>query len=909
MTNKPIIFDKIDRDFEFILGCLCEVLEETGAKTLARNLPGVVMGTNGAARGVDRMAETHALSIVFQLLNLVEENAAIQARRMRESTGHGADEPGLWAQCLAELKAKGMKPKQIAAALPAITVEPVLTAHPTEAKRLTVLHIHRQLYLQLLELENQMWTPAERANIQDRMKGHLERLWRTGEILLEKPHVTGELSNIMHYLREVFPATLGQVDRRLQDAWGEAGFDPALLDGVDCLPRIRFGNWVGGDRDGHPLVTADVTRETLAELRRNALAVLRHELSVLIERLSLSRHLQDPPKELLDAIAASEKVLGDIATRSPRRGPAEPWRTFAGLMRLRLEGTEEGRPDGYGRPGELADDLKVMHRSLVKVGAERLANMDVAPIQRSLQVFGFHLASLDIRQNSGFHDKAVGQLLEAAGFERTNFAEWSEEERLEFLNSELKTLRPFAPPRAQLGTESSAVLECLKVVRDQVDQYGPDGIGALIVSMTRSLSDLLVVYLLAREVGLAREGENGLECLVPVVPLFETIDDLQNAPGIMRDFLAHPVTCNSLRPPSNRKRPVQQVMVGYSDSNKDGGIIASQWHLYRAQRALAEVADKAKVDLMFFHGRGGTPSRGSGPTHRFLEALPPGSLHGVFRLTEQGETIAQKYANIGTASYNMELLVAGVTTTTLKHQRPEKADEQLMTTAQLLADFSKHEYQDLVRSDGLLEYWSQATPIDILERSTIGSRPSRRTGKRSLEDLRAIPWVFSWNQARHYLPGWFGIGTALERLRTDHPKEYETLRKRGVKWAFLRHVLYNAETSLVSADPELMAAYAELVKSKRVREKVYSRIHAEWQRTDREIDALFGAARAVRRPRMLKTVGLRASGLKHLHAHQIDLLRQWRRLEDQGKKRDADNLLPSLLLTVNAIASGLRTTG
>lgn len=907
---NSVTFDKIDKDFDFLLHCFREVLEEAGEPRLAGALGRIVHGGGAVPRGIDRIEETHALSIVFQLLNLVEENAAIQARRLRESGTKKSEEPGLWLQSLEELKGLGFKPNEIASTLPSILIEPVLTAHPTEAKRLTVLHIHRHLYLQMLELENRMWTPAEREAIEGQLKAHLERLWRTGEILLEKPNVESELTNVLYYLREVFPSMLAGIDRRLVTAWKKAGFDPRLIDGPDALPRIRFGNWVGGDRDGHPLVTAEVTQRTLAELRGSALSVLDEELDRLVERLSLSRLLQEPPRALIDAIAGTEKLLGELVARSPRRGPAEPWRTFAALIKTRLACTAEDRPQGYPTARDLAADLKTLRESLLAVGATRLAEHDVLPVERMLQTFGFHLASLDIRQNSTFHEKALEQLLRAAGSLRSDFSAWSEEERLAFLNRELETLRPFAPPRAELGTEATAVLECYKVLRDEVEQHGPDGVGSLIVSMTRNLSDLLVVYVLAREVGLARQGPNGLECLVPVVPLFETIEDLERAPEILRAFLRHPVTRNSRRTPEHRRHPLQQAMIGYSDSSKDGGILASQWNLYRAQQALAREGRRAKVDVMFFHGRGGTPSRGSGPTHRFLEALPKGSLHGAFRLTEQGETISQKYANIGTATYNMELLAAGVTATTLKHRRPgSKDDPALLELAEKLAEFSRDAYRDLIAAEGFLEYWAEATPIDALERSSIGSRPSRRTGRRSLDDLRAIPWVFSWNQARHYLPGWYGVGSGLERLKKESPADFRFLKEKGIRWAFMRNAIYNAETSLVSADLGLMKDYAALVQDASVRREFFERIKAEYERTDRMIEALFRRTREERRPRMLKTVRLREPGLHRLHRHQIALLRALRREEKEGHRREADALLHSVLLTVNAIASGQRTTG
>jgi len=376
----------------------------------------------------------------------------------------------------------------------------------------------------------------------------------------------------------------------------------------------------------------------------------------------------------------------------------------------------------------------------------------------------------------------------------------------------------------------------------------------------------------------------------------------------VQEFLQHPITRRSLAA-RNPERPMLQVMLGYSDSNKDGGIIMSQWALYRAQRELTRVAREEGVEIVFFHGKGGTVSRGAGPTHRFLASLPLGSLTGALRLTEQGEVIAQKYGNPSTALYNLELLLAGVAATTVRQTIDPAPDERMLATAERLAKGSRDAYRDLLLSEGFIEYWSQATPIDALERTTFGSRPARRTGQRTLEDLRAIPWVFSWNQARHYLPGWFGTGTALEQLEQEDPETFAILGERIHEWSFLRYVLYNIENSLASADLDLMRDYAGLVQDPAIRDAYYERIAAEYKRTEGMLERLFGGAREVRRPRMMKTLKIREAPLYRLHKTQIALLREWRGLHAAGDNDAASAMLPTILLSINAIASGLRTTG
>ncbi|MEO7095070.1 MAG: phosphoenolpyruvate carboxylase, partial [Polyangiales bacterium] len=474
-------------------------------------------------------------------------------------------------------------------------------------------------------------------------------------------------------------------------------------------------------------------------------------------------------------------------------------------------------------------------------------------------------------------------------------------------DAELASARPFALADVDIGPEAAGAVGALRVLARHRAAYGQAGLGSLVVSMTRSVSDLLAVYVLAREAGLMTVTSEGLACSLQVVPLFETIDDLAAAPRILAGFLDHPVTRRSLALQGER---VQEVMLGYSDSCKDGGILESQWALHRAQHALLEVAQARGIELRFFHGRGGTVSRGAGPTHRFLDALPHGSLQGQMRMTEQGETIAQKYANPVTATYNLELLMAGVTATTLRHARSKPPDvASLRDIVDGLARHSRSAYEALIQSEGFLAYFGEATPIDALERARIGSRPARRTKGRTLDDLRAIPWVFSWNQSRHYLPGWYGVGTALDELRTRDPARFADLGRHAARWPFLRYVLANVEINVTSAAPDLMLAYAELVRDEDVRRTFSRRIGEELTRTRALLDELHGRPLSERRPRMWRTLQLRDAGLRALHAHQIDVLARWRARKQLGQPHGEDELLPEVLLSINAIANGLRTTG
>jgi phosphoenolpyruvate carboxylase len=900
---RRIAFRKWDEDFRYLLDSFRAVLAGIGEPSLADFLEDVFSGRPASgllpsARGAQ------ALSLAFQLLNMAEENTANQTRRLRETLQGPAAEPGSWPHNLAWLRDAGFSNAEIQAVLPRIHVQPVLTAHPTEAKRATVLEHHRELYVLLLERENPNWTPMERESIRRRVEAALERLWRTGEIFLDRPDVESEVRNILHYLTTVFPGATRLLTERFEQSWSWA-FPGAPL---PREPRLTFGSWVGGDRDGHPFVTTEVTRRSLAELRDGALRILRRQLETLAARLSLAELLQPAPAALQLRISEYQLALGDAGRKAVGRNPGEPWRQLLNLVLLRMPhpGEEFPSPRAYARASELDEDLLMLADSLERVGAGRVALAEVTPVRRLVDAFGFHLAALDIRQNSAFHDRAVAQLLSLAGLGGEDYPDWTEERRLQLLERELSSPRPFTVANVELPEEAGATAGVLRLVRDYIDRYGHGGIGSLIVSMTREVSDLLNVYLLAREAGLVRAGSDGLVCDIPVAPLFETIEDLERSGRVLSAFLAHPMSRRTLRHlqlRGGRPRPLQEVMIGYSDSNKDGGILAAHWALRKAQSRMAGVAREAGVELRFFHGRGGTIGRGAGPTHVFLESLHIGTLQGELRVTEQGEVISQKYANRVTAAQHLERLLAGVTRWTAAHERdlgrpPHPAEEVF----ELLAAESRASYRELIEMEGFVEFFSQATPIDAIESSRIGSRPPRRTGKRSLKDLRAIPWVFSWSQARFNLPGWYGVGSAFERLRVKDPAAWDLLRRAVGDWPFLSYLLHNVEAGILGSDPALMAGYAGLVEDPDLRSRALDRIVTEFHRTRQVLDELFGGTLQSRRPRFVKAIAIRREALERLHREQIRLLSQWR--QDQSEET-----LQELLVTVNAIAGGLKTTG
>ena len=904
----------------FLIRSFERVLRSLGENEIAAALPWAELrdaesvGTWPADRS---RGMAQAFTIAFQLLHQAEENAVAQGRRGLERQGELTRDPGSFDQHLHRLLERGAEPATIAGALDAVRVGPVLTAHPTEAKRQTVLHHHRRLYRLIVELENTMWTPRERATLEGEVRACLERLWRTGEIYLEKPSVADERRNVLHYLTKVFPSALPWVEERLQAAWRRAGLAPELLPPAVRRPRLAFGSWVGGDRDGHPYVTAATTAETLSLFRREAVRLLDQRLATLAAELSLSDLWFTPPDELVAWVGQRAAELGAAGTAALDRNPEEVFRQAVNLLRAALPPPDGGPgPGSYRTAAELVQDLDRVHAALIEVGAERLCVSDVDPVRRHLVTFGFHLARLDVRQNSDFHDRALAGLLERAGVDDgARFPEWSEARRTALLDSELSNSRPFVNAGQALEGEAVDAVGVLRVLSEHIDRFGPAGLGGLIVSMTRGAADLLAVFLLAREAGLLRGDGEDAWLPLPVVPLFETIDDLDGAAAVLDSYLARPLVARSLRrqaEAADADEPLQEVMIGYSDSGKDGGIVASFWSLQRAQRDLLAVARRHGVRLCFFHGRGGTIGRGAGPTHRFLHALPRGSVRGPLRLTEQGETIAQKYANRITAAHHLELLLAGALEATVEAERegPEPPDLLLRAMDRLAAE-SRRVYRELVDANGFIAFFEQATPIDAIEQIRIGSRPARRTGQRSLQDLRAIPWVFAWSQARFELPGWFGFGGGLEALERADPEAFTALLQAKApprRWAPWHYLVSNVATAWTTASPDVMTRYAALVDDARLRERFLAMIHDEHRRTGRLLERIYGAPLAEARAETHELLMQRSAALGPLHEHQVDRLRHWRHAAGTAGD-DGEELLGEVLLSVNAIASGLGVTG
>lgn len=903
------------QDLEFLLKCFRDVLIENNEPELARIIPWI-----GETVDLNKEKFTHKhfhlYSICFQLLNLTETNGAVQGRRKIEEEKGLEGINGLWAKSLKTLKEYGVGEKEIVEKLAEVDVQPVLTAHPTEARRTVILKKHRELYLLLVKRENSMYNHFEQDEIRKDVKTLLSSIWHIDEYYREKPNVETELNNAIHYFTNVFPETINLLNRRLSQAWESEGFAPESLLQGNLFPKLHFGTWIGGDRDGHPLVTGKVTQEALMKLRLQAVIIQKAELSRLSDSLSFYFELVRIPESLSTRIRELMSELGNESRDMIAKNKIEAFKLFVLLLsnKLPIKTSKTGsmeiveKEGSYTRSRQLLRDLELLRSALIEAGYKSLAYETVNQTCQIVKSFGFHLAKLDIRQNSAYYSKALFQILKES---RSSTFDWSEDEPVpaDFIRSEILTNRPFIGKQDNLPLEARNTIECFDVLAGHMVNYSPNAIGSLIVSMTKSIDDLLMVYLLARESGLTRY-EDTLILGLHVTPLFETIDDLIDSPHIMDEYLSNPVVQNSLeyqRIQKGRSVKIQEVMIGYSDSNKDGGILASTWYLYKAQKEITEIGKKHNVQFKFFHGRGGSISRGAGPMHWFLNSLPKGTLSGKIKITEQGESIEKKYANKINAVYNLELIMAGATLNSLQQTNDTETEEQASALLEFMGMESKRFYNLLLKHPMFLDFYQEATPIDVIEESKIGSRPARRTGKRSFADLRAIPWVFSWGQSRYHITSWYGVGSTLQKMKEESPEKFDQLKRLIPVNHFIRYVFTNIDTSLASTDAEIMRLYASLVKDDDTRSEILRLIIGEFELTSHYIQELFNRPMKERRKKHFYSTQLRAEALDVLHRTQVQILSKWRKSKDQEMHSEA--MLSELLISINAISNAMGSTG
>ncbi len=904
-------------DLEFLLNCFKEVLLDNNEQELASCIPWI-SDESSYKDAVFSQKHFHMFSVCFQLLNLAETNGAVQNRRKAEEKESLSSINGLWANSFEILKKNGFTEDQIAGIFSEIEVEPVLTAHPTEAKRPVVLKNYRELYLLLVKRENSMYNSYENDENKNEIKRVITTIWYIDEYYMEKPKVETELDNVIHYFVNVFPEIINLLNRRLIQAWENAGFNKRKLVESNNFPLLKFGTWIGGDRDGHPLVTAEITHQTLLKLRLNAFIILKNELIKLSENLSFYTHQNQLPEKITERLNEIVNELGNNSMDLVSSHSNEAFKLFVLLLVEKMPiNIGKGRlfelvdkKESYKHSLQLINDLELLKAELKNHGVSSLANFSVNQSIQIVKTFGFHLAELDIRQNSSYYEKALIQIVNESKLNGTLPEELPEKEIHKIIQTELKTNRPFIRDWSQLPHEAKSVLNCFDVLQKHITEYSDQSLGSLIVSMTRNATDLMMVYILAREAGLTF-FEKTLIIKLNVAPLFETISDLIASPAIMEEYFSLPEVQNSLEFQRKQKKlqyKTQEIMIGYSDSNKDGGILASSWYLYKAQKEISEVGKKFGVKIKFFHGKGGSISRGAGPVHWFLRSLPHGTLSGKFKITEQGETIEKKFANKINAAYNLELMLSGTALNTLLHQNEMQTKNEAPEILEYMGKESFNFYNELLNNEHFLEFYEQATPIDVIEESKIGSRPARRTGKRTFEDLRAIPWVFSWGQSRYHITSWYGVGSTLEKMQNEFPEKYNKLKELLHTNHFVRYILTNIDTSLASTDEEIMKLYAGLVENKEIKETILNLLLSELEKTRRLMQELLGRPMHERRKNHFYSTGLRAEALTILHKNQVNNLKQWRSTNFQDAE-EKENLLNQLLISVNAIANAMGTTG
>ena len=861
----------------------------------------------------------HAVSVIrgftyfSHLANLAEDRHHIRRRAIHERVGDTQE--GSIEVALQRLRWAGITPKIISQTLAHSFVSPVLTAHPTEVQRQSILSAERDIAELLTERDEikaraavvnaakDALTPKELAVNEQRMRARVMQLWQTRLLRFSKLTVADEIENSLSYYESTFLREIPKIYAALEEALGTH----------PVAPFLRMGQWIGGDRDGNPNVNAQTLQHAL---KRQADVALRHyltEVHFLGSELSLSAMLVEFPPAM--------KALAEKSPDTNAHRIDEPYRRALTGMYARLAATLKSLTGGdaarhavepqnpYADSDSFLADLKVIQSSLNSHHAKALAAQRLDPLIRAVEVFGFHLATVDLRQSSDQHEKVVDELLATARIEK-DYASLDEASKRTVLLKLLNDARPLRIPGANYSDHAQSELSIFEEARLARTTYGTEAIRHYIISHTETVSDLLEVLLLQKEVGLMRGtlDDNARVDLI-VVPLFETIEDLRNSAGIMREFYALPGIANLIQ----RSGAEQDIMLGYSDSNKDGGIFTSNWELYRAEVALVEdferLANSHNIQLRMFHGRGGTVGRGGGPSYQAILAQPPGTVRGQIRLTEQGEVIGSKYANPEIGRRNLETLVAATLEATLL-QPTKTAPRHFLETAAQLSKASMDAYRHLVyETAGFNDYFFGATPIREIAELNIGSRPASRKANQKIEDLRAIPWGFSWGQCRLTLPGWYGFGSAVEKF-LDRPTDKEQkaalalLQKMVKQWPFFKTLLSNMDMVLAKSDLALASRYSELVSDAKLRKRIFTAIEAEWHKTAEAMSLLTGEKhRLANNPALARSIRHRFPYIDPLHHLQVELIRRYR----DGKADE--RVQRGIHISINGIAAGLRNTG
>jgi phosphoenolpyruvate carboxylase len=841
----------------------------------------------------DAIRLVRAFTTYFYLANVAE-----QAHRARELQAAGS----AVAATVDRILAAGTDPGLVRDVLARLELRPVFTAHPTEASRRSILRKLRSVAELLDARADPRASEPDRQRIDRRLAQLVDLLWQTDELRLDRPDPVDEARAVVYYFDELFTHVI-------PDVLDDVSVELARL-GVDVPPDhvpIRFGTWVGGDRDGNPNVTPEVTAAVLEVQADHALRDLLDAVRDLAVELSTSVRVAGVSSRLAEQLAADRAAMPEVYARFEHLNREEPYRLACAYVQQRLRRTREAvvagrRPDrsGYGDVAGLLEDLAVMHESLMANRGQLIAQGPLARVRRLAAGFRFHLATMDVREHADAHHAAVGALFAHAGVE-PDYDRLDPTTRTRRLADELTGRRPLAGPLLELPEPVARTLETFHTIRASLDRYGDGVIESYVVSMTRDVGDVLAPVVLAREAGLV--DLHAGQARLGFVPLLETPEELADA-GVLLDGL---LSCEPYRRVVALRGDVQEVMLGYSDSSKMGGILRSNWELHRAQRRLVEVAMAHGVQLRIFHGRGGSVGRGGGPTHDAVLAQPPATVDGRIKITEQGEVISDKYALPGLARSNLDLTLAATLEASLLH-RSAVADPASVArwdaAMDLVATASYRAYRGLVDRDGFADYFRASTPVEEMGALNLGSRPARRRGQAAgIEDLRAIPWVFGWTQSRQIIPGWYGVGSGLAAAR--EAGQGELLHDMHARWRFMRTFVSNVEMTLAKTDLDIARRYVEQLVDPSLHH-LFAAIEAEYDLTVAEVLRLTGAPRLVAaNPILERTLQVRDAYLDPLNFLQVALLAR-----DRARDGDVEPLRRrALLLTMNGIAAGLRNTG
>lgn len=848
-----------------------------------------------------------AFAVYFQLVNIAEQNHRIRRKRDYERSAGETVQPGSIEDSVKDLKERGLSYDEVQDILQGLSLELVMTAHPTEAMRRAILDIHKRIADDVMQLDNPTLTFREREQLREKLLNEVITLWQTDELRDRKPTVLDEVRNGMYYFHEtlfhVLPDVYQELERCLTKYYPEHDWHVPTY--------LRFGSWIGGDRDGNPSVTADVTWETLLMQRKLAVREYQRILAELFRYLSFSTTIVNVTDELLTSIEKDRENV--VLNKTPQwRNEKEPYRVKLTYMTEKLHNvideSKKDSPDRYNSVEELIEDLNIIDRSLRHHYADYVANTHIRHLIRQVELFGFHTAKLDIRQHSQEHENAMTEILAHMNITE-NYAELNEDNKVQLLERILNDPRPLTSPYQEYSESTTECLNVYRTVFRAQQEFGEQCISSYLISMTEAASDILEVMVFAKEVGLFRKESDGtVVCTLQSVPLFETIDDLHAAPAIMRQLFNMPIYRKSV----TSMHDLQEIMLGYSDSNKDGGVVTANWELRVALKQITAAAEEFGVKLKFFHGRGGALGRGGMPLNRSILAQPPHTVGGGIKITEQGEVISSRYSLKGIAYRSLEQATSALLTQAVLARQPQQSDlyeEKWESIIREMSEVSLHKYQDLVfREPDFLKFFRESTPLVEVGELNIGSRPSKRKNSDRFEDLRAIPWVFAWTQSRYLFPAWYAAGTGIQEFYGDDEEKLKVLQDMYANFPFFRSLIDTLQFAIVKADLVIAKEYANMSSDESMKNRIFSQIEEEFKLTKSLVLKITGEMEMLdNAPTLQESIRLRNPYVDPLSYLQAQLLAELRILREQGG--DDSLLLREVLLTINGIAAGLRNTG